>query len=321
MKALVFAVLLTVMQAAPAAPRKSASPDKPQPQATRLNENEAKPVAGKDTEQIIGISKLPPVSVERLPKKDWTDWFYFVFSLLLVVVGGLQVWLLSRTLLLVRRQTREMMRQRVTMGGQLEAMRGQLTAMERQTPHLEASVWAAQSSADAAMKNIELVISKERARLRIKLSDLKLVPEGDLGVYLVNFTVNIVGTTPAFITDTRCGGGIVDPQIIDDAETGDRGMVPLQRFPDVIAPDSQPIPKFAIFHSSGNESDGLLEEVKANRLFVMLRGFIKYKDVFDRERVTNFRYVWKYEDFTVPPDTERWGHWERCGQPEDNKET
>jgi len=207
------------------------------------------------------------------------------------------------------------------MGGQLEAMRGQLTAMERQTPHLEASVLAAQSSADAAMKNIELVITKERARLRIKLNDLKLVPEGDLEVYFINFTVNIFGTTPAFITDTGCAGAILPPEAISDAETADRAMVPLQGLPNVVPPDSKPIHQFTSFHYSGDGTEGMLEEVKANNFFVMIRGFIKYKDVFDRERETNFRYVWKYEDVTVSTDTERWGHWERCGQPEDNKET
>jgi hypothetical protein len=180
---------------------------------------------------------------------------------------------------------------------------------------------ATEIAARAAKDNIELIISKERARLRIKLSDLKLVPEGELRVYLVNFTVNIFGTTPAFITDTGCSGAILPPEAINDAETGDRAMIPLQGFPDLIPPNSQPIHQFTIFYYSGEETEGMLEEVRADRFFVMIRGFIKYKDVFDRARETNFRYVWKYEDFTVPPSTERWGHWERCGPPDHNKET
>jgi hypothetical protein len=53
-----------------------------------------------DAQRSVGISKLPPVSVTR----DWADWGVWVFSLLLVVVGFLQVWLLWSTLGAMKRQ-------------------------------------------------------------------------------------------------------------------------------------------------------------------------------------------------------------------------
>lgn len=53
-----------------------------------------------DAQHTVGISKLPSVSVTR----DWADWGVWVFSLLLVVVGFLQVWLLRSTLGAMRQQ-------------------------------------------------------------------------------------------------------------------------------------------------------------------------------------------------------------------------
>src|ERR1700733_4903370 len=53
-----------------------------------------------NAEQPVTVSKLPPVSIT----KDWTDRFYWLFSGLLVVIGGLQIWLLVRQLNTINRQ-------------------------------------------------------------------------------------------------------------------------------------------------------------------------------------------------------------------------
>ncbi len=47
-----------------------------------------------NSQEAVKVRELPPVSIT----KDWSDRAYWVFSLLLVVVGGLQVWLLHGTL-------------------------------------------------------------------------------------------------------------------------------------------------------------------------------------------------------------------------------
>jgi hypothetical protein len=64
-----------------------------------------------------------------------------------------------------------------------------------------------------------------------------------------------------------------------------------------------------------------MEDIEADRLFVGIRGFMIYKDVFDRERETRFRYVWKYRDKGNIPGLKRWGIWQKCGKEEENKET
>ena len=65
----------------------------------------------------------------------------------------------------------------------------------------------------------------------------------------------------------------------------------------------------------------MLSEVEADRLFIVVRGFIKYRDVFDRERETRFRYVWKYSLLSAKDNPGRYGTWEKCGPGEQNAET
>jgi hypothetical protein len=62
--------------------------------------------AGKNNPQPITIRELPSVSVT----KDWADKSYWLFSGLLVVVGGFQMFLLWRTLAAIKRQA-ELMKQ------------------------------------------------------------------------------------------------------------------------------------------------------------------------------------------------------------------
>lgn len=175
---------------------------------------------------------------------------------------------------------------------------------------------------ESANKNVETFISKERARVRINLEDLSLVPdEGACGAYTVNFTVSIFGTTPAFVTESKCAAYEVPPELIAHEETMDAVMLPLSSLPNVIPPDSQPIPQFAIFHfTREGYTEAIMNDVKAGRLFVGIRGFIKYKDAFDRERETRFRYAWKYASH-APGIEPPWGNWEKCGKEEENKET
>jgi len=53
-----------------------------------------------DKQQSVRVTDFPPLSVP----KSWTDYTYWFFSLCLVVVGGLQIWLLNETLKTINRQ-------------------------------------------------------------------------------------------------------------------------------------------------------------------------------------------------------------------------
>jgi hypothetical protein len=131
------AVLLTIIQAPSPVPRKTADSTTGARQHVKNQPTHNKPPApasspainadapgsdktqddgirAENTEQPIRVTELPPVSV-RPAKRDWADWGYWVFSGLLVVVGGLQIWLLFRTLRAVQLQADIYERQRVQM--------------------------------------------------------------------------------------------------------------------------------------------------------------------------------------------------------------
>jgi hypothetical protein len=151
MKYLILTVLLAVMQAPPPVPGKA--PDsaastrqntikkarddqtpttQPVPAIT-ANETPARKPDGPnqgndDADHPVSISKLPTVTVSPT-KRDWADWGYWGFSLLLAIVGGFQVWLLVRTLKISIRQAEiaeKQMTQMVRAGEQTERIIGQM---------------------------------------------------------------------------------------------------------------------------------------------------------------------------------------------------
>jgi hypothetical protein len=104
--------------------------------ASAVNENAGKPeAADKKQQQPVKISEIPPITV----RTGRGDIVYLVFSGLLVVVGWLQVWLLLRTLVFVRRQAHEMKRQRGFMRLQWKSMREQAALMESQLSEMKSS--------------------------------------------------------------------------------------------------------------------------------------------------------------------------------------
>ena len=97
MKALVFAVLLTVMQAAPPVPRKAADNNaaKEKKQAAAPTQPIVNSVASEPNEnnsRPIIIRELPPVTIAT----DWWNKGYVIFTGALVLFGGVGVWVAFR---------------------------------------------------------------------------------------------------------------------------------------------------------------------------------------------------------------------------------
>jgi hypothetical protein len=167
MQFLILAALLAVMQTSPSLSRQAAKTGGQHEQTvskgspasveadthgpTKANSAQQHP---DNADHTVGISKLPPVSVT----KDWADWGVWVFSLLLVAVGLLQVLLLWRTLGAIQRQADSLGRQVDLTFGQLRAMHEQITEMSSQTDVLERSVKAAQDSADLAKQSANMAV-------------------------------------------------------------------------------------------------------------------------------------------------------------------
>jgi hypothetical protein len=175
--------------------------------------------------------------------------------------------------------------------------------------------WETRRSVEAANKNVEFFIAKERARLRVDIVSLDLSPEN--GAYGVNFKVSIFGSSPAFIVDTKCAAFIGPKEWMDDPETSDRAMHPFYSFPSVIPPGSGPIDAYAFIGLATDAGIALqIQAVKDRGLFVGIRGIIIYTDVFDRKRNTSFRYFCDYSDIPGLANG-----WTQCGEPKENEAT
>ncbi len=202
----------------------------------------------------------------------------------------------------------------------LSAMRRQARIMQSQTTAANDNAASARASAEVVGKNIDMLISTERARLRVELKELSLVPKAP-SIHTVDFIVSIYGLTPAFVTESGCTAYFRPLEQVGSTDA-EPHMVSMFALPKIIPPNTTPFNQFTflLLGSDDARSADLLREISEDRLFVEFRGFINYLDVFNNERETRFRYVWKFSSIT-PIGTTRFGDWEKCGASEDNKET
>lgn len=148
---LILVTLLTFGQAISPTPAKSQTGAKSNltaPNDPSANKGDGQNQDSKESQQTIKVTDIPPVKIAEIPsvtvvppKRDWVDWGYWLFNLLLVCVGGFQVYLLWKTLTAVQRQ-------------------GNL--MKRQADKLDESVAIADKAADAALLNAQAAIAAAR---------------------------------------------------------------------------------------------------------------------------------------------------------------
>jgi len=277
----------------------------------------------------------------------------------LVVVGILQFFALVGQVIIYCRQAKimahqagEMTRQRVTMRGQLEAMQGQLGQMEsagkqtdrlithasNQTIALKNAANAASLNAVSAKQAVEIVISKERCRIRMEPPQgLNFPYQSDQVTHeptfdanhpqAVNYYLYCYGLTEGDITEAIDGACVSDSE-----EPPTIPGSPISGFPWRII---QTDPEQAWWFGSARmfprlESMDDITAVIEGRKFIHFWGHLRYRDVFfdvfRQKRITAFRYVWKFtgNPTDVPVGTPlggRFGAWRKCGPPEDNRQT
>lgn len=174
--------------------------------------------------------------------------------------------------------------------------------------------------ADLMKEQSDLMVSKERARLRFELDSFS--PESNKATigYKVKGTVSIFGSTEAFIEKTVFFAGI---QREDEGEVAII-PAPMAEFPNVIRPGSDPLKTWTIlwrtkFTSSwvptANEG---IDDVLKGESIMFCRGAIHYADVFDGKWV--FRFSRRYRVYLLPDRKVAGGYWEDFGKPEDNGE-
>jgi hypothetical protein len=206
-----------------------------------------------DAEQPVTVSKLPPVSIT----KDWTDRFYWLFSGLLVVIGGLQIWLLVRQLNTINRQADIAHNQEV-----------QMVQAGLQTERIIAQM------KDTTVRQLRAYVGVSKVLLNLTDSTL---PEGQVEVQ--NF-----GQTPAYKVRQSAIINInsyppVSPLTSTpfDAE-GSISLIPPGIKQLSVVPFKQKLPA------------GILIGTPENTIYV--HGRITYEDAFGQERYATFRFFY-----------------------------
>ena len=183
-----------------------------------------------------------------------------------------------------------------------------------------------QKSAQAAADNIELFVSKERARLLVtikyddqsfyfaritKLKPLDQVYETvrvEIAQHGPTKAFNVVGKAKVFFADSKVPTQSAIP-------------VPLD-LPSIIEGGADPVTDAIHIPISTDEE---LDAIRNERLFVHLFGEVTYEDIFGRPHRSPFRYIWQMSAMLMGEGED--GHeednsgWMQWGSPEDNLAT
>jgi hypothetical protein len=195
----------------------------------------------------------------------------------------------------------------------------QAREMRRATKEME-------KSSKAAADNIELFISKERARLLVAIKydeasfqfdQLKPLAPLDVVWEVVKIEISQHGPTKAFNVVGRAVSLLSTSKLPLQSR-----VLEAMSLPAIIEGVSSPIVE-AIHIPISNADE--LDEIQNERLFVHMFGEITYEDVFGRTHRTPFRYMWKIEGFYMEEtEGDSWtdaSGWVQWGEPEDNRAT
>jgi hypothetical protein len=183
---------------------------------------------------------------------------------------------------------------------------------------------AASKSAEATRNIIETFISTQRARLRIELGELKLPLDPNVPAHFVEYRVVYYGLTEARVIDSGMESVMTESLIPPNAEN----LSKIYGLPQIVTASTPLREKVQFLRAEGGamsykltpqDVDGLANK----RLFIHCRGFILYKDAFDRNRRTNFCYSWVVSDSPLKnriPGISL-DEWQRSGPPEANEES
>jgi hypothetical protein len=239
----------------------------------------------------------------------------------LVIVGMMQaftmIWqacLLRGTLKTIDQQATDA---RSSSGAAASIAQQTLAAIERQAKHMEdqsralvQSVAVAHESAKVAQKNLDAMINRERARVRVEIVGLDM---GESGFARVNFAVHCHGPTAAFISDAR-----VRSELGTSTEAPSEIPIFPMRIPPVLTnPKTQ---DHSYIWNAIGLSKGEIGKFNGGEQIVHFWGFVKYKDVFGVDRETSFCHVYKAAHLKMLNGSV-FRTWVTNGPPEANRET
>lgn len=253
----------------------------------------------------------------------WAQWALVIVGMLTMLAIVWQAVETKRAAQASQRAIGIMERQTKATEDSAKATQDTVTAIRQQVDLMERQTAATEKAAIAASENIEIFISRERARLRVDLLPFN-VTDGDGETHLANFVITMHGHTSAFITGSGASAYFLPKNAINVEGVSDAVMFPIPDLPSTIPPGSPPINTYS-FLFIDDHHDLIISEIECGRMVIGIRGFIKYWDVFDKPRETRFRYSWSLE---VGPlgamgiiNKLSDGQWVQSGPPEDNRET
>lgn len=174
----------------------------------------------------------------------------------------------------------------------------------------------AQRAADAAFAQIDLMVERQRAKLRIKLDEFQPVKD-EHETYWVKGHVSIYGSTEAFIERTEIYASIGAAGIFNPLQEWLWGI---HHVPAVIRSTAEPIPiKVMVMAADGPATDSEFLSVREAKEFVYVMAKIEFADTFGRKWVLRMRqrfgFIWS--DVESPGSG---GSWEDSGPASDNGE-
>jgi hypothetical protein len=173
-----------------------------------------------------------------------------------------------------------------------------LRKIERQTK-------ATEDAAVAANRNIEIIVSKERARIRIESADLDF----EQGHGKIIFTVIAYGGTEGFIVESYMNTSIT--RSADEGRDLDVGVS--ASLPEVLIPHS-PVQRWIPL-----EKEEIRHVTEGPTAFVHLRVCVRYEDVFHKatQWETESRYTWRVSIFN--DGALGWSEWTHSNKEKENK--
>jgi hypothetical protein len=246
--------------------------------------------------QLIVVQGQHPADNDALTKEHTESYFSRLFSpenlpnigLFFAGIGGIAVGIY--TLRDIRRQTR-------FLGEYVTATKEGVAATRESAIAAQENAIAAKLAAEASVKSVAALISKERARIRVEPKKFKIAKRDEDGFTFqrVEYSVEVIGTTPAFIIDS---GAMAH---VSESEKPLSTIVnPPMGLPKILRPGVLERNGFLFPH--WNASEEILNAMGAVH--------------------TSFHYIWKYsENGYTDMEGQRSGYWIKCGKPEGNAET
>jgi hypothetical protein len=339
-------------------PAEPGSTVNPQGSVYAKDNNQNKAAEGKQDDVSVKIARLEDGKVSV--RKDPWDYIYIGATLAVALTSLVLALAARIQAKAAESQARSAESAAKSAADNAEAANANARAVEAQDATLQKTLMAIQRQADNMEKqtailqrSIDVIIDKERPRLRVRALDFD--PWGDTTTFnsgtvpfqchVLKLRVSFFGSSTAFVTESNAIARLFDSS--EPVIELEKYRLRMQGLPDeitaaTVTPIEIPVPIWediiygeatarlpsiddpavrrarTIFIGELVAFDA--DKIKSGKQFIHFNGFIKYRDVFGRDRETTFRLRWQLTlGVTLKGDPA--GQWIKWGPQEANRET